>query len=175
MGCTIPTSSGPFALRRCICVEDCTESDTDATRLFERYGDCEVLCTLEGTLEGYARKHSIDAPMTTASFLIDVLFAGLIAAGLIPVINIVVRLVRENRLSGIEVEIPYEPSAVRTDRVSQKAQKHATMSPDIAHYVSSNGVIVTPNVEFAQQASDSHKAAHPHSEYWAYGDVAFYA
>jgi hypothetical protein len=113
--------------------------------------------------------------MITAGFLIEVLIGGLIAAGIIPVINLAAIVARENRQSAIEVEIPYEPSAARTVQASQRTQKRTTMSQDITHYVSSNGVIVTPNIEFAQQENDSRKAVHPHSEYWAYGDVAFYA
>lgn len=113
--------------------------------------------------------------MITAGFLIEVLIGGLMAAVIIPVINLAAIVARENRQSGMEVEIPYEPSAARTVQASKKTQRHATMSQDITHYVSSNGVIVTPNIEFARQANDSRKAVHPHSEYWAYGNVAFYA
>lgn len=113
--------------------------------------------------------------MITAGFLIEVFFGGLIAVGVIPIINLAIFAVRESHRSDTGMEISIEAPTARTSKPTRRRQSLATKSQNVPHYVASNGVIITPSIEFARLPNGSRQAAHPHSEYWTYGNVAYYA
>lgn len=138
--------------------------------------------------------------MVSSAIFLHIIVYGIIAAVVLPAVELAFFLVRESRRSGRE-PFALTPSGSDTDASgeqapSRPAERHAAAAPssttgadravrrtEPACYVSSNGITITPHLGAelrrpggAPPPVDRVPAysAHPHAEYWRYGDLRFY-
>ena len=133
--------------------------------------------------------------MITSAFLLKVVIYGLVASLVIPVIDFLIFVIRESRKSpDVAAERstlnewhPSVPSRRKlapqlrkveseTDQAVEKQESDA-VAPISGRFVKQNGTVaymVSNGVTITPGFRPTPRPNHPHSEYWQYGNMAFY-